>query len=212
MRKIISIAFTSVLLASCAFTSPPPLPNGVWKVVSSQDEFTDQTTKMVTVVKPITNSYFVTNSFHYYPLVGLRDGEVYVGIRSGGAVRVPVGTVQLRIDNNQAWTITPEETPIFLAPALPTGVPQTVSANTQQEQVINQAMKRTTDVMAKSMSPYTVATGDKAKSIIKEMLSGRVIKFRTVGFNQAASTTGEMSIDQSFIDALREIGITPESL
>lgn len=66
--------------------------------------------------------------------------------------------------------------------------------------------------MTKIMSPYTATTGDKAKSIIKEMLLGKVIKYRTVGMNQAASTTGEAVIDGSFLKSLREIGINPENL
>ena len=66
--------------------------------------------------------------------------------------------------------------------------------------------------VSQMMSPYTVTGGDKAKKILKQMLAGKNLKYRTVGINQAASTTGEAVIDPSLIEALRLIGIDPASL
>lgn len=62
------------------------------------------------------------------------------------------------------------------------------------------------------MSPYTVTGGDKAKQILKQMVSGHLIKYRIVGISQATSTTGEAVIDTSLAKSLREIGIEPYSL
>ncbi|MNT31147.1 hypothetical protein D3C72_1669720 [compost metagenome] len=128
---------------------------------------------------------------------------------SGGRFKIPVGTVQLRIDQNEAWTITPQETPVSMMPAAPQyalNLPPEQAALVKQTQ--DQAMLNITQMM----SPYTVTGGEKAKKILKQMLSGQNLKYRTVGINQAASTTGQTVIDPSLAESLRLIGIDPASL
>jgi hypothetical protein len=139
-----------------------------------------------------------TQAGKYYPFVGEKDGEFYAGVRSGGSYRIPTGTVQLRVDDKPVWTITPEETPAVLVPAT-AGAPESTSQETMRS-------------MAKVLSPFTAATGDKAKKIIKQMSNGKVLKYRTVGLNQAASSTGEVPIDSSFFEGLTKIGIDVSSL
>ena len=202
MKKILVQVVAGLLLVGCAATGP------VWKPVSNVDEFTDVSTKMVTVGEYAGGSLVVTQSLKYYPFVAIQNGELFVGVRSGGRFRVPTGTVQIRIDANPAWTITPDETPVALVPSVPTmqmeGMPQSVDmAGLQKLAMAN---------VTKMMSPYTAATGDKAKSIIRQMLTGKVIKYRTIGMNQAASTTGEVKLDASFAAALKSVGIDPESI
>lgn len=201
MKKVLVQVVAGLLLVGCAATGP------VWKPVSNFDEFTDVSTKMVTVGEYAGGRLVVTQSLKYYPFVGIQNGELFVGIRSGGRFRVPTGTVQIRIDANPAWTIAPDETPVALAPSLPTiqmdGMPQSVDMASLQKQALSNATKM--------MSPYTAATGDKAKSIIRQMLNGKIIKYRTVGMNQAASTTGEVKLDASFVEALKSVGINPDA-
>lgn len=203
MAKLLIISIAVAVLVGCASG-----PGSVWKAVESQDQFTDEVTKMVTVGEWKNTSLLVTKSFNYYPFVGMHNGEIYVGLRSGGRHRIPTGTVQIRVDNNKAWTIGPEETPLFLVPSLP----KTPMVAPGMTELVEQATAQAMANAAKIMSPYTAATGDKAKSIIKEMLGGKVVKYRTVGLNQAASTTGEVIIDESFVQSLRQIGIRKESL
>lgn len=204
---IIKVVATSLLLALLGGCQTAP--GRVWNSTSNQDQFTDQVTKMVTVGEWRSDTAIVTRSLRYYPFVGVQDGEIYVGIRSGGKHRIPTGTVQIRIDENKAWTIGPDETPVYLVPSLPK---TPVAAPPGMTELVEKTTAQAMSNAAKMMSPYTAATGDKAKSIIKEMLAGKVVKYRTVGFNQAASTTGEVNIDESFVQSLREIGIAPESL
>ncbi len=176
-----------------------------WHAVHSIDEFTDQHTKMVTVGEWKTNNIVFTKSLKFYPFVGVSNKDVFVGIRSGGIYKIPTGTVQLRIDTNPAWTISPEETPITLSPAYPTMKTPNMPA---LEKVQKQMMNNITQIM----SPYTATTGDKAQKIIKEMLTGSILKYRIIGQNQAGSTTGTIKLDKSFKDAIQEIGITTSSL
>lgn len=207
MKRYLLGVVIAIALSAC-ITIPEGGP--LWKPIVTTDEFSDQTTKMVTVGEYRTSNVIWTRSLKYYPFVGVQNGEIYVGIRSGGVYRVPTGTVQIRVDNHPAWTITPEETPLSLAPAIPTvAVPNMPS---EARAALENAQQQSATNVMKIMSPYTAATGDKARNILRQMVSGRTIKYRTIGINQAASTTGEVEIDTSFIKALRDIGISPENL
>ncbi|PCI40993.1 MAG: hypothetical protein COB46_05445 [Rhodospirillaceae bacterium] len=195
MSKIMFSVIAAIFLAGCQTTGT------TWQATNKVDEFTDKQTKMVTVGEWPSANYLVTQSLKYYPFVGIQNDMIFVGIRSGGRYRVPTGTVQLRIDSSPTWTISPEETPVALSSSYPILQIQTMPefANLQSQIMEN---------MTKMMSPYTAATGEKAKKIIKEMMKGKVIKYRVVGANQAASTTGEVALNVSFIKALLLIGIT----
>ena len=185
MKRIIAVAVAAFALGGCASGS-------IWKATGTTDEFTDKTTMMVTTGNFTAGDSIITSSLKFYPVVRKDDGEIYVGLMSGGRFKIPVGTVQIRIDQNEAWTITPQETPVGLVPAAPelaVGLPP------EQAELIRKAQAQAMENTYKIMSPYTIAGGDKAKTILRQMLAGRVLKFRTVGINQAASTTGEVVLD-----------------
>ena len=61
------------------------------------------------------------------------------------------------------------------------------------------------------LSPYTATTGDKAKAIVKEMLKGNVLIYRTLGFSQVPNygggTTGEFLLNGSLEVALNKCQI-----
>lgn len=202
MKRIIALSMVTFALVGCA--SGP-----IWKATGNTDEFTDKTTMMVTTGDFSTGGSIVTSSLKFYPVVRKEGGEVYVGLMSGGRFKIPVGTVQLRIDQNEAWTITPQETPISLMPAAPQYV---LNLPPEQAAIVKNAQDQAMVNATQMMSPYTITGGDKAKRILKQMLAGKVLKYRTVGINQAASTTGETVIDPSLAESLRLIGINPASL
>lgn len=204
MKRIAATLAIALTLAGCASEQQ------TWKATATTDEFTDRTTMMVTTGDLGTPSWIVTQPLHFYPVVRKEGSEIYVGIMSGGRFKVPVGTVQLRIDQNDAWTITPQETPVSMAPSIP--MAPLVTLQGEQAALVNNAQEQAIKSTSQLMSPYTVTGGDKAKQILKQMVSGHLIKYRTVGINQAASTTGEAVIDPSLAKSLREIGIEPNSL
>ncbi|NHC62582.1 hypothetical protein [Paenalcaligenes suwonensis] len=210
MKNLALLIIAASLLTGCQ-SAMHAGAGSVWAVTKNQDQFTDVETKMVTVGEGLSDSFIFTRSLNYYPFVGTQDGELFVGIRSGGSYRIPTGTVQIRIDANKTWTISPDETPIYLAPTtLPTTTPTDLDEKTATNVAMIQAeaMKN----MTKAMSPYTAATGEKAKNILREMVAGKTIKYRTVGMNQAASSTGEVHINDSFLESLKAIGIDPENI
>lgn len=188
----------AVLILAIALAACQSIPSKVWVASQHTDEFTDETTKMVTVGSFSWSGRTYTEVGKYYPFISMKNGQLYVGIRSGGNIRIPTGTVQIRVDDNPAWTITPDETPSELIPG--TAGP---NANLQADMMAN---------MAKILSPYTAAVGEKAREIIKQMAVGSIVRYRTVGLNQAASTTGEVKIDNSFFEALNAIGVDPHAL
>jgi len=180
-----------------------------WQATGTTDEFTDKTTMMVTTSEFPASGSIVTRSLRFYPVVRKEGDEIYVGLMSGGRFKIPVGTVQLRIDQNEAWTITPQETPVSMMPSAPQ---YTLNLPPEQAALVKQTQDQAMLNVTQLMSPYTVTGGDKAKKIIKQMLSGHTLKYRTVGINQAASTTGEVQLDPTLAESLRVIGIDPGSL
>ncbi|MFD2884162.1 hypothetical protein ACFS4T_21410 [Pseudomonas lini] len=113
----------------------------------------------------------ITSSLKFYPVIRKEGGELYVGLMSGGRYKIPVGTIQMRIDQNEAWTITPQETPVSMVPAMPEialGLPAE-----QQEMIKKRRRLKALKNVYKMMSPYTVAGGAKARSILKQMLAGQ---------------------------------------
>lgn len=204
--KLVSLTIAISFLTACS--SNPMQPN--WISLQNTDQFTDKTTCTVTTGSFYSGGSIYTLSNHYYPYIAKVDSEIFVGIQSGGKIKMPVGIIQLRIDTNTAWTITTAETPL-----LSTNVnvnyqnmlyPENISD--EQKKVFDATYKTAMDNVAKGMSPFTATTGDKAHKILSEMLTGNKLIYRTVGLNQAASTTGEITLDGSLKTALGQCGIS----
>lgn len=204
--RIVFFALAAALVGStgCSTTNDAgsSFQPRLWTSVVNKDEFTDVEYRFVTVGSYYTRSGTVsTLSGRLYPFVGQAKGKLVVGVRSGGTYRVPVGDVQLRIDDNPAWTISTTETPIDILPANPTtAAPEGASAQVAASIAMTQKM------VAASMSPFTVTSGEKAESILKQMLNGRVLRYRSVAMGQAYPA-GEIPIDASFKEELLKIGV-----
>lgn len=205
MKRFFGLA-AAILLAGCGNNLTAPKVE--WITVKNTDKFTDKSTCAVTVGSFYSQGSVYTASNHYYPYIEAVDGDLRVGVRSGGRFLIPVGDVQVRIDQNPAWTISTSETPLDYVPegqlkAMQAAAPK----DPQQQQIVAIAYKTAMESTARTMSPFTAATGDKARSILSQMRSGRSMIYRTIGLNQAASTTGEYALDQSLEIALQQCGI-----
>ena len=181
-----------------------------WVVVRDTDQFTDKTTCTVTTGSFYSSDNIYTLNNHFYPFVQKAGSVILVGVQSGGKFKIPVGTIQLRIDSKSAWTITSAETPILASSANMNSQPIVYPANVTDEQkkLIDATYKNSMDNATKTMSPFTATTDAKANQILKEMLQGHKLIYRIVGLNQAASTTGEVQLDASLKVALNQCGIT----
>jgi hypothetical protein len=172
-----------------------------WVVSDSKDEFTDVRTKMLTTGSVYEYGQVLTLPGVFYPFIGIRTNTLYVGLRSGGGYRVPVGAVQMRIDDLPAWTITPDETPVDVVWSGPTNG---ILTGTQ--------VGLNSTNLTKMFSPFTAATGDKATNILRQMFHGHELKYRTLGMSQAGSTTGKVDLDRTFQWGLIKLGIDTNSL
>lgn len=204
IRKILPIVIFTVI--GCANNSTKQN----WISLNNTDQFTDKKTCTVTIGSFYSGDNVYTLNNSYYPYIQKDESNIYVGVQSGGKVKIPVGNIQLRIDNNQAWMITPSETPLLststdvnmVPPAYPDGM------SDEQKKAFETTYKTAINNATKAMSPFTATSGDKAHKILIEMINGNKLIYRTVGLNQAASSTGEVLLDNSFKTALSQCGIS----
>lgn len=179
-----------------------------WISVKNTDEFTDVSSCRVTVGSLYINKNVYTEVGKYYPFIEQVNGQLRVGLQSGGQYKIPVGNAQLRIDSNKTWDISTSETPLDLAPKLANFKPAYLdNLSDDQKAMVAASYESAMEVSAQAMSPFTATTGEKAKKIVKEMLAGKSLKYRTVGLNQAASSTGVYDLDMSLQNALTDCGI-----
>ena len=207
--RTLYLMFLSITLAGCAGgIASGTAPSVKWVANSKTDSFTDVSSCAVTVGSLYTSNGVFTMTNKYYPYIEVVNGDLRVGVKSGGRFLIPVGDVQLRIDQNKAWTISTSETPLdYVSEGQLKAMQAYAPKDPQQQQIVENAYKTAMEATARPMSPFTASTGEKAQSILKEMRSGKTLIYRTVGLNQAASTTGEYVLDQSLEVALRQCGI-----
>lgn len=198
MRKIILSLL--VLFSGCA--TLPDGQKGTWFALNMTDEFDDKSVCYVTVGR----TYKLKGKHYqkgggYYPFIAKTENGLRVGVKSGDRIPVPVGDVQLRVDKQDAWEISTSETPLKDIPSNP--AMDAMKDNPQAQQLYQTSMEAVT----RSMSPFTVTTGDKARAILDQMLEGKQLIYRTKGLN-TTSSTGKFPLDDSLPRALARCGIT----
>jgi hypothetical protein len=212
MKNYILTLFTFGIVG-CASIAPKVK----WIASTQFDRFTDITTCSVSTGSLYTGSSVFTYSNHLYPFIEVVNNDLRVGVKSGGKYKVPVGDVQLRIDSNKAWTISMSETPVIAKPNTPVNAQLDLMTEyaknlpKEQQKLIVDSYKTAMSTTGKMLSPFTVATGDKAKSILNEMLSGKILIYRTLGLGpmtgNVGGSTGEFLLDASLNTALEKCQI-----
>lgn len=211
--KYILIFIAASVLMGC--TSTPPKVE--WIASAEFDRFTDQTSCTVTTGSLYTQSSVFTYTNHLYPFIEVVEDELRVGLKSGGKYKVPVGDIQLRIDKNKAWYISMSETPVNVEPNPHASAQVDVmteyakSLPPEQQALVVNSYKAAMNSTGQMLSPYTAVAGDKAKAIVKEMLQGKSLIYRTLGFGQVTNygggTTGEFVLNDSLQAALNKCQI-----
>lgn len=199
MKK--SILLLPLLLSACATS-----PSVHWIADRSVDEFTDESRCKVTVGSIYTSNSVYTEVGKLYPFLEQVDGELRVGVMSGGKYQVPVGTVQLRIDSNKAWTITNAETPVDKSLDFTSMSGYYENLPEDQQQIVKSAIETSKQTTNQMFQPYTATTGDKARAILNEMLRGKTIIYRSEGVTNSG-TTGKYELDESLAAAMKSCGI-----
>jgi hypothetical protein len=216
-NKDIKVKYCLTLVSVFLLTSCATKPKVEWIASTDFDPFTDQTACSVTTGSLYTQSSVYTYTNHLYPFIEVVHGELRVGLKSGGKYKVPVGDIQLRIDKNKAWDISTNETPVETSvsakdnPQVDVISEYTKNLPAEQRELVINSYKVAMNSTGKMFSPYTAATGDKAKAILKEMLKGNTLIYRTIGFSQVPNygggTTGEFMLNKSLQVALNKCQI-----
>ncbi|MGI2929491.1 hypothetical protein [Vibrio fluvialis] len=202
MKRLVLFAVFG--LAGCASK-----PSVEWVTSTSMDKFTDQAECLVTVGSYYADTGVYTLTGHLYPFIKEVNGQLWVGIKSGGKYPVPVGAVQLRVDKNDAWTIEKDETPTD-------GLPDTLNFKSyidldaypeEQRKMIQASYKQSSEMTKRMMAPYTVTTGVKAKAILSEMLQGKTLIYRSINPLQPSDNVGEYQLDSSLKKSLEMCNI-----
>ena len=196
-----------LITSGCA---PPP-----WQAKLHTDEFSDRTICRVASKQGFRSEFqenlllsagkLITHEF----FAEMRLDGPRIGI--WGRFGIVWGDVQMRVDNNPTINITAQDTPIDYAPAVPQATPINLPNVTEEqhrayEESLKQVQAATQAILATG-SPYKVATGTKAKTLLAQIKVGKQIKFRIVGINKATTTTAEIEITDQFKDALRKCKI-----
>lgn len=204
--KTIVLGAAAATLAACA-----SVPDSAWKAdhISAWkadhivDEFTDR--KICRVQYDIRAPFRRCPGYICYHFYAETDasGEMRVGVRSTPAVPI-AGDLQLRVDRHPAVIISSVETPIDYAPSYsePTG-----------NKVADAAGERVMTAISRSLSPYRVTTGQKAKRILRQILAGKTLRFRTLGVNSVtAQPIVPIEITENMRQALSQCGINSQSV
>ena len=191
MRRIGCLLIAAGLLAGCSATDPDS--GGHWLASARVNKFTKRRHCMVTAETGgfrggYTKGFDTIYRFGFYPIVEMVNKELRLGVRSDVLVELPVGDVQVRIDDRKIWTIASSETPPDYARRGDWNV--------------------TMDTVDRAKLPYTMATGEKARAILQEMVAGTLLWYRVLGLNQKVTNAGWFPLDVTFRRALARCGIS----
>jgi len=210
MRKILGYFFISLAIVGCS--SKAPFQNDTWKAVAQGDEFSDSLNLIVTTGDYSSGGYVVTRGMRYYPVIGRNGNDIYFGVMSGGRFKIPVGNIQVRIDQNKTWDISSSETPEVLVSKINSFQAIDYGLKGEQAEVVRHAQEQAMENYGRAMSHITAVGGEKARQIIRQMLSGKRIIYRSTMTSTPTSTTGKADLDSSLRKSLVEIGIDPSSI
>lgn len=179
-----------------------------WQAITVIDELTGEPVCRVRAISPMQ-----TDS-SYYPIVDMVHDQVRVGMHSPDQNPLPVGDIQLQIDSHYRWLIKRRDMPYYLqqqmdiSPHILTGYDHYLSymKKYQRDQLQLSFTTATAKALA-STSPYTVATGDAAKSLFNQMLTGRFLEYRILPTPLHGSTVGRYPLTSDYLKALQTCGI-----
>ena len=106
------ILIVGLLVNGCMPPSTTQSPQKTWQSFKDKDQFTDLESCNVSVNSKTRT--FAYTTLGYIPYIELKNDTLRLGLHNINGI--PVGDIQLRIDENKFHTITTSETPIDLFP------------------------------------------------------------------------------------------------
>ena len=168
---------TLLLLAALAATSPAAArrtPRPVWEVTRTGDPVTGATSCIVAVYDQAAG-LSLSRTGSLYPFVENSSVHgVLVGVSSGGRIRLPTGDILWRVDDRPFRTLRAADNPAGIGDPL-----TSIQGGAAMQQLVEQQRQ----LIAAATATSTVASGDTARAMLREMLAGQGPVFR-----QAAQT------------------------
>jgi len=197
-----SIVFLFAIGLTCL--EPTQASASIWTIKRTVDRFTDEKTCRVTPLSEFSRAIvagLMKVGYTSYFFAEIRDNGVRVGVTSDS--NIPVAPeIQLRIDSDPAITITSADTPVDQGPTIPIPNLQNLPP------AVRDSIARSMQTAMAIMSPYRVVTGDRAKEILRRLVSAKKAMWRPViGVNAQFGETVNIPIN-GLADALRKCGIS----
>ena len=199
--KRVAVSVVLYLLTGCAATT--------WSVKNVQDEFTDKRSCKVIYGSDFGRDFVkASGGIHYYPFIEKMNDEIIFGVHND--YNVPVGDIQIRVDNNDPVLISYSETPVsYTATNKAVDLSYLKGVEGINQEAMQSSIEASMKNISKMSSPFTATSGEKAKQIISQLKAGQKMKMRVIGFgtNSIASTTGEFELGESLRASLAACGI-----
>ena len=200
--KLLAAIGAATIAAGCAVPTYE-FDFGGYEAVTKTDEFSDARWCAVEPNRKMNrflDEFFVTGVFRASFYAERRNGVDRVGIQTRGGF--PAGEYQVRVDKHKAMILSYSDTPLdFVPPGLDMRPIPGMEGKEVTEWVKDFELS-----MQKMQSPYRAATGAKAKRLLNQIATGKVLKYRQVGVN-IAGLAGEIELTDEPKAAIRKCWI-----
>lgn len=185
-RHVIRAAGLAAIAMSVGLTAALSLPahakrkSDAWQVSHVTDPVTGRSTCVVAAYDRSAGLRY-SRTGYLYPLVENHPVHgVLVGVSSGGRFRLPTGDIVWRVDDRAFRELKAAENP---PSAHQTMMPDMSGAvgNDAAARAIREAMDQTMRMSAGMAATSTMASGDTAREMLAEMVSGHSLIFRAAG-------------------------------
>jgi len=179
MRSPTAAALLALCLISSTTDATKP-PRGAWDVIRTTDPITGASTCVVAALDYVGKDSF-SRMGALYPVVESNPIHgLLVGVSSGGKLRFPTGDIVWRVDDRPFRELKAQNNPAA-APASPTAPVPSDPASRAIQETMALSMKLAAAMTATS----TVASGERAKAMLDEMLAGKGLIFRSAAVTPA---------------------------
>lgn len=189
-----------------------------WLATLDVDIFTDEVACEIVAAESYNGGFLgmgerkhVTRTGALYPVIRSNNGGLSIGVKAGGAFPLPPGDIDLRIDRNKAWKIKSSETPKDLVtevdiPSMPTL--QLPNFSEEQQKAYEESMAQMMETIKEASSyssTYTMTAGDKARQIIREMIAGEELIYRSsTQATMGVELSGFAKLGEPFVSELKK--------
>lgn len=173
-KLVACLALAALVVTPAAHARKKPVPT--WTVIRVIDPITKVTSCKVSATDAGAGLR-LTRTGVLYPVVELHSElGLLVGVNSGGKFRVPTGDIVWRVDDLPFHELKAGDNPVVPGSS---AMPSDVAAQVMQ--------KTTADfhrLIASTTATSTMASGDKAKAMLTEMIGGSSLIYRTAAGQQ----------------------------